>query len=273
MKGRIQLFCIVLLLFSCYGFAQFTPEEVEERSKWEEWLLASERVGAEQMRGSQAVTEPWVLTLEHEGQTRRALWKNPIGRLKGAYESWKWEIAAYRLDKLLGLNMVPPTIEKRFREEKGSCQLWVEDCITLKQKEQDKIKTPSYKVFHWNRALYLQRAFDNLIANNDRHQNQYLITKDWRMLLVDHSRSFGTSGKFTRKLIYTKDHKEGPREMKQLPKEFVEKLKALDYDQIKAAVEDYLDEKEIEAVLKRRDLILKEIDNIIKRLGEENVLY
>jgi hypothetical protein len=145
--------------------------------------------------------------------------------------------------------------------------------MSLKDKYEQKIKTPSYKVFHWNRALYLQRAFDNLIANEDRHQNQFLITDDWRMILIDHSRSFRTSGKFAKKLIYDEKFKEGPRLMKQLPRAFVEKLKGLDMESIKGVVGEYLTDKEIEHVLIRRDLILKWLDKQIKKEGEDKVLY
>jgi hypothetical protein len=177
------------------------------------------------------------------------------------------------LDKHLGLNMVPPTVEKRFQNNSGSCQLWVDAMMSLKEKFEKDVKTPSYKVFHWNRALYLQRAFDNLIANEDRHQNQFLITEDWRMILIDHSRSFRTSGKFAKKLIYDEKYKEGPRLMKQLPRAFVEKLRALDTESIKGAVGEYLTDKEIEFVLLRRDLILEWLDNYMKKEGEDKVLY
>ena len=193
--------------------------------------------------------------------------------MKGYIEGWKWEIAAYRLDKYLGLNMVSPTVEKRFQENRGSCQLLVEFEISLKDKYEQNIKVPSYKLFYWNRALYLQRAFDNLIANEDRHQNQYLITKDWRMILIDHSRSFRTSKKFTKKLIYDEKFKEGPRLMKELPRAFVEKLKSLNPEEIKNIVGEYLTDKEIETVLVRRDLITKWLDKRIKQLGEDKVLY
>jgi hypothetical protein len=145
--------------------------------------------------------------------------------------------------------------------------------MSLKDKYEQDIKTPSYKVFPWNRALYLQRAFDNLIANEDRHQNQYLIMEDWRMILIDHSRSFRTSGKFAKKLIYDEKYKEGPRLMKQLPRAFVEKLKALDAAAIKGVVGEYLTDKEIEFVLIRKELILDWLDKHIKKEGEANVLY
>jgi len=277
MKKRLItfFFLVIFLGFSFQSVAQFTKEEIAERDKWEEFLKTAEIVAQEQpFKKREAVTEPWVLTLEKDGIKKQALWKNPEGRMKGYLENWKWEIAAYRLDKYLGLNMVPPTVEKRFQGNRGSCQLWIDSWISLKDKFEQKIKTPSYKVFWWNRAFYLQRAFDNLIANQDRHQNQYLITKDWRMILIDHSRAFGTSKKFIKKLIYDEKYKEGPTFiMKQLPRVLVEKIKALNSELVKEIVGEYLTDKEIEAVLIRKDLIIKWIDNHIKKLGEDKVLY
>ncbi len=267
------LFGILLVLLYGAGtslWAQFTPEEITERAKWEEFLAGAEVVDQEQMVSRRAVTSPWVLTLESDQVKNRGLWKNPSGRMSGYFENWKWEIAAYRLDKLLGLNMVPPTVERRFAGDRGSCQLWIEGCISLKEKAEKNIKTPSYRIFPWNRALYLQRAFDNLIANEDRHQNQYLVTEDFRMILIDHSRSFHTSKKYTKDLIYTKKSNE---EMKQLPADFVAKLRALDFAQIQEAVGEYLTDKEIEAVLLRRDLILKDVEDRIAEMGEDKVLY
>ena len=93
------------------------------------------------------------------------------------------------------------------------------------------------------------------------------------MILIDHSRSFRTSKKFTKKLIYDEKYKEGPRLMKELPRAFVEKLKALNTDVIKEVVGKYITDQEIEAVLLRRDLIIKWIDNRINELGEDKVLY
>lgn len=276
MKKRFIPLCLFLIFlgFLFQSPAQFTPEELAERAKWEEFLKTAEIVGQDQPFSSrEAVTEPWVLTLEKDGITKKALWKNPEGRMKGYMENWRWEIAAYRLDKHLGLNMVPPTVERRYQGNRGSCQLWIEAWISLKDKYDQNIDLPSYKVFYWNRALYLQRAFDNLIANEDRHQNQFLITEDWRMILIDHSRSFRTSKKFTKRLIYDEKYKEGPRLMKELPRDFVEKLKSLNAEVIKETVGEYLTDEEIEAVLTRRDLILEWVDKRIKKLGEDKVLY
>jgi len=275
MKKLILCVSVVFVLGLCLPvLAQFTPEEIAERENWEEFLLTAEIVESDQpWPEREAVTKPWRLNLENEGVAKQAIWKNPEGRMKGFQENWRWEIAAYRLDKFLGLNMVPPTVEKRFQGDRGSCQLLIEHWISLKDKYEQDIKIPSYKIFPWNRALYLQRAFDNLIANEDRHQNQFLITEDWRMILIDHSRSFRTGKKFTKNLIYDEKYKEGPRLMKELPRAFVEKLKELNPEVIKETVGEYLTANEIESVMLRRDLILKWLDNQIKKEGEDKVLY
>ena len=275
MKNKIiiHFFFIVFIGFQFQALAQFTPDELTEREKWEEFLKTAEIIGQKQQKSREAVTEPWDLTLEKNGITRKALWKNAEGRMKGSMENWKWEIAAYRLDKYLELNMVPPTVEKRFRAKRGSCQLWVDYWIKAKQKNEQKIKVLSYKIFYYNRATYLRWAFDNLIANEDRHSGNIFITKDWRIILPDHSRTFRTSKKFTKNLIYTEKHKEGPKIMKELPRAFVEKLKSLNFELIRDIVGEYLKDKEIDAVLLRRDLILEVVNKRIKKLGEDKVLY
>jgi hypothetical protein len=61
--------------------------------------------------------------------------------------------------------------------------------------------------------------------------------------------------------------------MKELPRAFVEKLKSLNFALIRDNVGEYLTEKEINAVLLRRDLILEAVDERIKKLGENKVLY
>jgi hypothetical protein len=262
-----------ILALGAAAFAQFLPEELAERAKWEEFLKTAEIIANEQMT-SGAVTKPYVLTLKQGDITKRGLWKDISGRPQGYVDSWKYEIAGYELDKLLGLNMVPPTVERRFQERRGSLQIWVDDTRSLKKLNEEKIKPPSYKVFFYNRSLYLQRAFDNLIGNEDRHQDNYLIVmKDWRMILIDHSRSFRSSGKFIKQLTYTEKHPEGPMIMKELPKAFFEKIKGLTAEQIKTAVGDYLSDDEIKAVMIRKDLIIKEIDKLIAKNGEDKVLY
>ncbi|MGZ5495751.1 MAG: hypothetical protein ACXWFO_03275, partial [Candidatus Aminicenantales bacterium] len=252
---------------------QFLPGELAQREQCEKFLETAEVVGSKQMIGEKSVTSPWVLTLKLGDVTHRGLWKNPEGRMGGYWEGWTYEIAAYRLDKCLGLGLVPPTVERRFNGDRGSCQYWIDDCMSLLDRDEKGIKMPQVKVFGWNRATYLQRLFDNLIANEDRHKNQILITPDWRMVLIDHSRSFRTAGKFVKSLLYSARNAEGPMLMSELPRTVVEKVRALDAATVKSVVGEYLTDEEIRAVVIRRDLILAEIDRLIEVNGEKKVLY
>jgi hypothetical protein len=269
--SMILVFGIIFLVSLVPSFAQFTAEEIAERPKWEEFLLNAKVVKEKQIT-SEAVTNPWHLTLELNGVTNDALWKNPEGRMGGYIEGWKYEIAAYLFDKYLGLNMIPPTVEKRLHDKPGSCQLWIAAKMTMKDKVEQKIKTPSIKVFYWNRALNLQSFFDNIIGNEDRHQKNYLITDDWRIILIDHSRTFRTGKKWTTDLIYGEKNKEGLIQ-KDMPKEIFEKMKGLNYDVIKGIVGDYLTDDEINAVLARKDLIIEHINKLIAKSSEAQVLY
>jgi hypothetical protein len=271
---------LVFLAVICLGagvrvFGQITAADTGEYDKWEDFLKTAKVVAQEQLTGPQAVTSPWVLTLEKDGVQRRALWKNVLGeRVGGFKETWKGEVAAYRLSRHLGLNMVPATVEREFQGDRGSCQIWFDAWNTLETILAKKIKTPGPKVNGFFRALFLQRAFDNLISNEDRHQRNYLIMDDWRMILIDHSRSFRTTKKFTTKLIYDEKFKEGPTFiMAELPRAIVDAMKALTPEGIRQVVGEYLTDEEIKATMARRDLIIAWLDKRIAELGEAKVIY
>ena len=147
MRKSITLFINAFIFLVLYSMAsaQFSPEELAEREKWEEFMQTAKVIGQEQMISRQAVTHPWKLDLERNGITNCALWKDCKGKMRGFMENWKWEIAAYRLDKYLGLNMIPPTVEKRFKGKRGSCMLWLYDCFDLDHKVENRIPVPPKK--------------------------------------------------------------------------------------------------------------------------------
>ncbi len=261
---KTQKLILVLLaiawLFSP-GMAQFTSDEVAQREYWEDYLSTAKILNSRQLSRKRGITQPYVLLLEKDGITRKAIWKPIEGLHKGFAENWRWEIAAYRLDKYLGLNMIPPTVERKHFQKQGSIQLWV------------KARTGLNESSAWDRSMFLQRAFDNLIANEDRHLGNYLITKDGRILLIDHSRSFRTSKEFTSDLNFSENHWDRNLMMRQLPISFIEKIKNLDTELLKDITGLYLTNEEIEAVLLRRVLVLEEINRIIGEFGLSDVLY
>ncbi len=264
----------VLAVLGLFVAAQFKPEDTARDKEWEEFMATARMTVEKQMTGPGAVTSPYKMLLEKDGTQRFAAWKNPQGRLLGAMENWMWEIAAYRLDRWLGLNMVPVTIERRHQENRGSLQFWVEGTFPYLEIMEGRTKLPGgMKGVLFNRQVYLQRAFDDLLYNDDRHANNILITDDWRMILIDHSRSFRTNKASLSTLLYNEKSRTHAGTISALPAAFVEKLKALTPEIIRGLTESYLTEKEIEAVMARRDLILKEIDRLIALNGKAQVIY
>jgi hypothetical protein len=145
--------------------------------------------------------------------------------------------------------------------------------MSLREKTERGIETPPDQAAAWARTAYLQQAFDNLIANEDRNQGNVLVTEDWRAILIDHSRTFRTARKFRTRLIYEDTDAESPTVMLQLPRRFVDRLGGLSLEVLKSIAGDYLTAKEMEAVLVRRDLLLRLIASRIRQFGEDKVLY
>jgi len=90
MSKKILFLSVSIAFFSLLSVAQFTKEEIAEFKKWEGFLTNAEIVSSRPWKGTPAVTNPWVLTLEKDGITKQATWKNPEGRQKGSLEGWEW---------------------------------------------------------------------------------------------------------------------------------------------------------------------------------------
>ena len=269
----ISLFILVSQSYVANG--QFTPAEIAARQEIEELLKTAEIVSSADI--PEGVTKPIRLYLKKGDVEISGAWKNPKGMQMGHLEGWQYEIAAYEMDKLLDLNLIPPTVEREFKGKPGSLQFWVKSEFSELDVFEKKMGIPRSKFLNKENMKYVTRAFDCLIANDDRTQQNILYTKDWRMILIDHSRSFRSTRKYTKKLMYGAKglKKAGSRPVlfRRLPRAFVEKVKALIYDDIKNAVGPYLKEKEIKAVILRKELLLKEIEEMVKEQGEDKVLY
>jgi hypothetical protein len=176
------------------------------------------------------------------------------GRSRGFFESYKSEIAAYELDKMLDLGMVPPTIEKQHRHEIGSAQLWVDRCVLLKTKANQTAPDPRA----WNRQVYRQRVWDNLIANIDRNEGNLLVDENWNLVLIDHSRAFTGLNNLKNPMI-------------RIDRPFYERLKALTAEDVKTRLRGLLMDGP-KPLLKRRDAIVAHFDKLIAERGEAAVL-
>jgi hypothetical protein len=256
--------------------AQFLPEELAQRPAQEEFLRTAEIVKSEEI--GEGVTKPYKLTLRKDGVEMVAAWKNPKGMQSGYLEGWQYEIAAYRLDKLIGLGMVPVAVERDFNGKPGALVLWAKNKYSLLKIMENNIPIPAEARTRVDNMKYLTRAWDSLVGNEDRTQQNVLYTEDWRTIIFDHSRAFRSSGEFAKRLMFGRDgimhSSQGtPYLFQRLPRSFVDAIKALTFETIRGAVGDTLTDKEIRAILVRRDLILKEVDQMIAERGEKAVLY
>lgn len=220
----------------------------------------------------EGITRPLKLTMELDGQTHFGVFKNIDERKFGVFtfpdgssevnyqDSWQTEIAAYRLDLIIGLGMVPATIERKFNGSDGSVQWFVDSMMPESDRIAKKIPPPDVEA--WNRQSLKALLFDELIANVDRHMNNLLITEDWQIRLIDHSRSFRT-----RKTL---SH---PEKLTRFSRSLLDAIRKLDQKTVKQQMGRYLDGTQVDNLLKRRDLIVKLADNLIKEKGEAAVLY
>ncbi len=263
-------FCFILFSITA-SVAQLIPTELSQRDDIEEWLKVGEIVRSEEI--GEGVTKPYRLYLKAGDVEFSGAWKNPRGMQQGFLEGWQYEIAAYQMDKLLGLDMVPPTVERTFDKKKGSLQFWISGTMSDLDRIENGVQMPESHIYEWENRKYLTRAFDCIIANDDRTQQNIRYTKDWRTILIDHSRAFRSTREHSKNLMFGKNGLKGAVLFRRLPRKFVENVKVLNFNQIKDAVGIYLTKREINAILSRKEIFLKEIDEMIKEQGEESVLY
>lgn len=187
---------------------------------------------------------------------RRNLYQTPTGTHINFRDCYKYNIAAYRLAVMLGIDTVPPSIERRYGGSSGSFTWWVED-VMMDEGERLKRKIAPPDAASWNQQMYVVRVFDQLIDNIDRNMQNLLITKDWRVWMIDHSRAFRP----TTSLRKVSD-------LRKCDRTLLVKLRGLSAEQLKTKIGEYLTTTEIKTLLTRRDLIVRHFEG----LGE-NALY
>ena len=220
----------------------------------------------------QGVTRPRKATLELDGTTHNAVFKNidvfrpGVTTLGGGtveidfQDSWKTEVAAYELDKLIGLGMVPATVSRVYSRQRGSMQWWVDSIMTEYDRVSQGVPVPNGEA--WNRQLYKVRLFDNLIYNVDRHLGNVLITEDWRVCLIDHSRTFRQRTELR-----------APDDLKRFSRSLLRAIELLDEDILRETLGAYLTGTQIRAMLERRDKILALAKERVQEQGQERTLY
>lgn len=246
-----------LVLASAPGVASQAPVSDAEI----EQFLQTARVGKTRTAGkgvtlsTRATLSDGAVTHDAQIQTideRKSIFESRDGVEFNFRDSWMFNVAAYRLDRLLGLNLVPVSVSRRWRGAPAAFTWWIDDVI-MDEGERLKQQQRSPDPARWNRQMQMVRLFDQLIGNTDRNIGNVLITRDWRIWAIDHTRAFRT-------------HKElkSPKNITSCERQAFERLKQLDKAMLERELGEMLGPAEIDALIARRDAILARL----AQLGE-----
>jgi hypothetical protein len=183
----------------------------------------------------------------------------PPGRQTGYWESYKSEMAAYELDKLLDLQMVPPTVEKRVKGDLGAAVMWVAPVQSFKQMGGPPTP-PAQHLDSWNRQMANAKLFDNLINNRDPNLGNWLVDPAWNLIVIDHTRAFAPG-------------KDPVHKLNRIDKRLWERVLALDEASLKTALAPFLDGGQIKDILGRRERLKKDVDKMVAERGEAEVFF
>jgi len=196
------------------------------------------------------VTAPRRAFLEPGGLCESFAWKVlPPGIHKGFWDSYKSEIAAYELDKVLGLGMVPPTVERQVKSDRGAAVLWLKGVRSW----EEALRSP--KTSKWTRNVVRMKMWDNLVGNPDRNKGNLLVDYTGDLFLIDHSRAFTSDKKLHQQL-------------ENIDMQLWEKMLTLDLETLKARIGKWVGTGELKAILARRDKMKKEIETILAKRGD-----
>ena len=192
----------------------------------------------------------WVArcTLRPGGPFARMAWRAvQPGVDRGFRENYKTEIAAYELDKLLKMDMVPPSVERQIQGNKGAAQLWVENVVDATDLT---LPLPAEKI-HWEAQLVRMTMFDALIGSRDRNLRNMLRDRAWNLILLDHSRGFTAGTELLQKLS-------------RVDESLWAKIEGLTRDELNRTLSPWIDESQITAILDRREKMRVEIRSLPK---------
>ena len=221
---------------------------------------------------AEGVTAPRRATLERNGIMHDAVFKNIEFLRPGVTQlddgtvvsnmedNWRFEVAAYRIDRMIGLGLVPATVQREYRGNRGSLQWWVDAEMSEAERRRNNLEPPDREA--WDQQQLKMALFDNLLFNWDRHLNNILITSDFRLILIDHSRAF---------LSYDQVRRE--RDLTRFSRSLLTGIENLTRDDLRREVGRWLETSKIDALLKRRDRILELARTAVAERGEAAVLY
>ena len=268
MKNKKTLAIIIFaFLFSWTWFqsqSQAVTQENVKQKELENYLRTANIVSKRRAGGR---GENWIINLNDGKASRNGFFKL-LNQNRPAIitDSYKYGIAAYELDKLLDLNLVPPVVEREIEGRKGSLQIFIGGALLESERRIKNIEPPDPEKF--KNTLEDLSVFENLTYSpsfcGERELDDILIMdkKDWKVWRVDFSEAFAPSPELIPGCEITR-----------CSKKLCQNLMKLEDKAIKAKLKHYLNDEEMSMLLKRKKLIIEKIKKLIAEKGEESVLF
>ena len=265
---------IVLALFLVFGpcsatWAQQPPNAAslfESRAEREAFLSKATIVTDAPADGRLS----WRVSLDdgarrHDAFAEAEDGSDPTGR------DYRFNLAAYALDKALELHMVPASVERTVNNRPASL-IWAVDDVAMSEQERRRQRIVPPDLESWNRQTQAMRVFDELISNTYRDTSpalylnsvwdNLLITRNWTVWLVDHTGAFRTRSEL-----------QDGASLARCPRGVLRSLRGLNRDAFQRMLRNYLSPRQMDALEVRRKLLVKLFDEQIASKGEAAVLY
>ncbi len=264
---------IVVLCLAFLGSARFLVAADETKMSEEEiknFLKNAKVVNSKHT--SVGVTAPWKLTLSdgkitHDGffqsiDEHKTNMQFASGRTEMLFvDSWKYNLAAYELARMLGLgDMMPVYVERKWEGKSGSLSWGLPIKMDERERLKQGVQPPDPDA--WNKQMRKKRVFAELAYDTDPNLTNLLIGEDWKVYMIDFTRAFRMDSDLA-----------NPKNLTNCDRQLFEKLKQLDEPQLEQATKGYLTKSEVKAVMKRRDKIVALFQKLIAEKGENEVLY
>jgi len=271
-RGRSRISPIIIAVVCLLGASPstFADDAKLTNDQIKEFLLNAKIIASKQ--SGKGITHPWRLTLSDGKITHDASFQGlnefkptaqmASGRTEMNFtDSYKYNIAAYILAEMLGVeDMMPVYVERKFKGDSGSLSWWLPVKMDEEDRVKQKISPPDSDA--WNNQMYRIRVFDQLVYDADPNLTNVLIGEDWKIWRVDYSRGFRNR----------KDLRD-PGDLVRCNRQLLDKMKALDGDELAQKTKHYLTKDEVKAVMARRDKIVARFQELITEKGEAAVLY
>jgi hypothetical protein len=271
MRKQILIFALSLLLIPVCRVVAVPIQEPQLSEDEIKRFLLNAKVIAKKV-SNKGITNTLRLTLSdgkitHDASfqsidERRSKFEGMAGGVELNFvDSYKYNIAAFELAKLVGLgDMVPVTVLRKYEGKSGSLSWWLP--VTLDELDRQKKKISPHDVEAYNRQMHKQRVFAELVYDMDRNLTNILYSSEWHMWMIDFCRAF--------RLFH--DLKT-PKNLEKCERRLFENLRTLDRAELAEKTKGFLTRPEVDGVMARRDKIVKLFEKLIAEKGEKEVLY